>query len=601
MSGSALLERRRPAFSAEFMLRASLAFALVAVLLTAAGFPFIRDQVFPGPDDALRLVQVRDLLGGQGWFDLTQHRIDAPGGGVPMHWSRLVDIPLLLVIAALTPLLGSGMAENVALVIVPLATLFCAILLAARIAWRLFGIELVTLTCLALALSVPVLSQLRPMRIDHHGWQIVLALAALNGLMARKPRVGGFVTGISLAAWLSISVEGLPLAIAFCAILGFRWLGNRHEADGFASAMVALALGSLGFFLATRGWVDLAAHCDAISPWHIGIFCWGALGALILKRLEPLPRVTLAGGFAVLAAGAAGMLLWAAPQCASGGFAATDPLVAEAWLANVAEGQPLWTRGWSEILGVAIPGLVALFAASRLALRHNAWLGRFWFEYAALIACALTVALFVSRAGAVAGALAAPPLAWQIDQWLRAARRSRRDKRRPPELALIAALVAIPLSLALFVPGQPARASKNAVAEVPRLQRVSDCRIDAAGEALSQLPKGEIFAPLDAGPSLLLASPHSVVASGHHRADTTIRLTIELLAGSPARAHAVLAERGTTYVAHCPGLAETAILAAREPESFAAALESGEAADWLVPVAMPAETGLSVWKVARLD
>ena len=44
-------------------------------------------------DDAMRLVEVRDLLAGQGWFDLTQYRLSPPGG-VAMHWSRLVDVPL---------------------------------------------------------------------------------------------------------------------------------------------------------------------------------------------------------------------------------------------------------------------------------------------------------------------------------------------------------------------------------------------------------------------------------------------------------------------------------------------------------------------------
>ena len=40
----------------------------------------------------MRLVEVRDLIAGQGWFDLTQHRLDPPG--VSMHWSRVIDAPL---------------------------------------------------------------------------------------------------------------------------------------------------------------------------------------------------------------------------------------------------------------------------------------------------------------------------------------------------------------------------------------------------------------------------------------------------------------------------------------------------------------------------
>src|ERR1700704_7183794 len=53
-------------------------------------------------DDAMRLVEVRDLLAGQGWFDLTQYRLDPPAGGV-MHWSRIVDVPIAFLIQILQP------------------------------------------------------------------------------------------------------------------------------------------------------------------------------------------------------------------------------------------------------------------------------------------------------------------------------------------------------------------------------------------------------------------------------------------------------------------------------------------------------------------
>src|SRR5690349_2023478 len=49
-------------------------------------------------DSLLRLVQVRDLLAGQGWFDLHQYRM-GPEGGFVMHWSRLVDAPIAGIIA----------------------------------------------------------------------------------------------------------------------------------------------------------------------------------------------------------------------------------------------------------------------------------------------------------------------------------------------------------------------------------------------------------------------------------------------------------------------------------------------------------------------
>ena len=114
--------------------------ALLALLVLLVSAQRIVDWRFTDPDDILRLVQVRDLLAGQGWFDLDQHRID-PLRSVPMHWSRLVDLPLAIVIGALTPLLGQAGAEAFAVIAVPIATLMVAMLFTGLVAVRLLGRE----------------------------------------------------------------------------------------------------------------------------------------------------------------------------------------------------------------------------------------------------------------------------------------------------------------------------------------------------------------------------------------------------------------------------------------------------------------------------
>ena len=57
-------------------------------------------------DSLLRLVQIRDLIGGQGWFDLHQYRM-GPDGGFVMHWSRLVDAPIAAIMLAVAAVTGS--------------------------------------------------------------------------------------------------------------------------------------------------------------------------------------------------------------------------------------------------------------------------------------------------------------------------------------------------------------------------------------------------------------------------------------------------------------------------------------------------------------
>ena len=78
--------------------------------------------VIPGADDMMRLQQIRDLLGGQGWFDVAQSRMLTPEGG-DMHWSRLPDLFVAGVILLTEPVLGRETAEQLAIGIWPLILL----------------------------------------------------------------------------------------------------------------------------------------------------------------------------------------------------------------------------------------------------------------------------------------------------------------------------------------------------------------------------------------------------------------------------------------------------------------------------------------------
>src|SRR4051794_41461985 len=78
-----------------------LAGALLGLCLQAlAGFPTL--AAANGDNDSLlRLVEIRDLIGGQGWFDLHQYRM-GPAGGFVTHLSPPVDAKVPAVILAVT-------------------------------------------------------------------------------------------------------------------------------------------------------------------------------------------------------------------------------------------------------------------------------------------------------------------------------------------------------------------------------------------------------------------------------------------------------------------------------------------------------------------
>ncbi|MEM6585205.1 MAG: hypothetical protein AAF692_05575 [Pseudomonadota bacterium] len=594
-----LVERRRSALPFDFLIRVGAAWVIICALLVAINWSAMATLRFPDGDDTLRLVQVRDLLGGQSWFDVTQYRADAPNGGVLMHWSRLVDIPIALVILILTPLLGSANAELAALVAVPLITLGFAMVLAARIAWRLLGDEETNFTALIVALSVPVITQLAPLRIDHHGWQLVFILAALNGLMARSAIKGGLVIGGSLAALLAISVEGLPISVIFCAVLALRWLREPKERAWLVHTMQALAFISVALFLVTRGASDLVAHCDAISLPHLGIFAWGALALGVLARLEPVPMAVRLVGMGATAAGALGFVLWAAPQCASGGgFAELDPLVHDYWYIHVMEGMPVWLQSLDVALQYAVVPFIGLYAAVTLAGRSRDWLRGFWRDYALVLAGAILVSLLVARAGAAACLIAAPPLAWQLNQWLRALRTMKSPLPRMAGLVAVACALmpTLPLTFAnLLIPASQAAAGSSAAGQL----KESNCDIAASSDVLNALQPGEAFVPLHAGPQVLAFSHHSVIATSHHRGNTAMKAVIEMAMAPADEARAMMAARGTQYVFLCPNLIEPRNYAYAAPQGFMADLIEDRAPAWLAPVEAAEGTTLKIWKVAR--
>lgn len=583
------IESRRAGFTADLLWRVGAIWLAVSLIFIAAKLRAITGLQLPDADDSLRLVQLRDLIAGQGWFDLSQTRVNPPQG-MAMHWSRLVDAPLWLVYSAIAPLLGAALAETITLVLVPLLTLLCAMLLAGRLAWRMLGDGTIGYTCVVLALLTAVSGQMQPLRIDHHGWQIVTLLAALNGLAARSEKTGGRLAGIAMALGLTISLELLPIAALIGAVLALRWLLD-HKAKTLCLHYVrTLAVSALLAFGATRGLSDLVPHCDTLSPSYLAALLAAASGLSLLGLAPHIPRAGLALAMAAIAGLALAVLLTLAPQCLSGPFVMLDPLVQKFWYANIREGMPVWHQDLPTALRLIVPPLVGLIAAIKLWSMGAGWLRRFWFEYSLIMAGALLLGLAVSRSAGLAAALGAVPLGWLLREWVRSARAMRPGPKRVA-LLLAAALVIMP-DLPLL-----AARSLNPAKPVPIQTAQFVCDISEAAPALGALAPATFFAPIDNGPMLLLHTRHKVIATAHHRAPQALHDVIAAFTADPVRAEMIVRGRGARYVAICPGLAEAQIYREAAPQGLMARLTGDQAPDWLRQVTMPKDSGLLVWEV----
>ncbi len=571
-------------------LRIAIVWAALSVLFLILGYQRIVAGEFPDPDDALRLVQVRDLIAGQGWFDLHQYRI-APPDGTLMHWSRLVDIPLAALIVLLSPIFGQAAAEVIASVAVPLLTLGVVLLAIGRLAWRLFDIRVATFACLACGLLGPLVFQLQPMRIDHHGWQIASTALALWALAGRNAVLGGALAGLALAAGATISLEILPVAAAFGGVLLLRWIRDYHQRWWLVAFMQAFALGQVGLFLLTRGVTDLAQHCDALSPAHLGFFVVTALATGFIAVLPRLPALVLLGFFSAAALAAAGFFAVSSPDCLQTPFGALDPVVYDFWYRNIAEGRPLWEQDLFAALPVLFQLLVGLIATLMIRARSRDWLAGWWSDYAVLLIAMIALSIFVWRSAAFTAVIATVPLGWLIAQWLDRLRKteSLRDK-----LVLASGIFIV------LLPSAPLRAVQSVLprTEMPVPVRQSQCDVTTQTAKLAGLPKGVIFAPFDIGPAILLESRHAVVATSHHRAQNAMRDVILAFTAPSAEARQIVTDHGADYVVLCTDLAEPRILAAANSDGLMAQLMQGKPPEWLVPVDMDGPESFRVWRLS---
>ena len=550
------------------------------------------------PDDELRLQQVRDLIAGQSWFDLHQYRVDAVDGGVLMHWSRLVDAPIAGLILALRPLLGQAAAEQVTLLAIPALTLFAILALIGWMASRTLARVERYFALVATAFAGPAMIQVLPLRIDHHGWQIVLALTAVAAFLDRDPRRGGAISGAALAGWMAISFEGLPFAAWFIAVLALWTLLDLSMRSRLVATMQSLAASSAALFLATRGLGDLVEHCDAIAPIHLAMFGWGALAISVPAMLAPRSRIALSAGFAIAAMGALALVAAAAPQCTSGTFDMLDPVVRSFWYDNVQEGKPLFHSEWHLFAQYALPPLVGLHAAIMLARRSEGPLRQWWVFYALALGGAIIISLGVARAASFSGALAALPLGWRLAGWMSSLRRPANPLLRLGELLAVAALIFTTLLPIVPVLGMETLLD-NTIAAAAEEDGALACSAREAGKAIDLLPAGDILAPLDFGPNVLLNSNKGVLATGHHRGAKAMRDVIEAFIGTPAQAHAIMRRHKLRYLMICPKVQEMDLYRKRAPHGFAAQLLSGQAPAWLQPVPLPVASGLRMWALAE--
>ena len=573
---------------------AILLWAVVAGVMLAVGWRDIGLLAFGDPDDALRMVQVRDLLAGQSWYDPLQYRIDPANGGGNIHWSRFIDVQIGALVLLLEPLLGMAAAERWAAAIYPLLLLFLLFWLMGRILARLGDRNFVRCGLLIAASTVTYLHYFTPLRIDHHNWQMLLSLAMLWLALGPASLTRGLLAALVIALHLEISLEGLPYLVMFGGLYAWEWVRDPREAPRLCGFALGLALLAPLWVLLLRGLDGVTGvYCDAFSrPYLAGAAVTGLAVAALLR--VPALQTSLWRRIGLLVvAGAAGGIAFVVggPQCLNGPFGDLSPLVRTHWYEGIGEGHPIWTQSAMAIGVFGLPSIagLAMLAWALLRTEIAPWAAQ-WRRLALIATASFILSLLVLRTTAVTHAYLVPAFALPALIFLRWARA------RPTALARIPASAAtvllFPVAFAALGSLVMTMVAGDTTADLP-----GTCLTPAATARVARVPATTVFTPLDMAPALLVGTPHSVIATGHHRNHQAIHQVLATFMDDPARAEASVRRSGATLLLICKNLADFQHLRDQAPAGLAAVLDRNAPPSWLEAVPELSRGPLHVYRV----
>jgi hypothetical protein len=580
----------------ELPLLLGLVWLLVLVQLMAEYWPMTAASMHDA-DDALRLVQVRSFLAGQGWFDLHEVRLNPPLG-YESHWSRLIDAGLAGLFVIFNLFVPHALAERLMAATWPVLWLIPTIGGAVVIAWRLAGREGALVVLLLAVFGMPGMGQFRPGRIDHHNVQIALAIVAVaatvwSDRVRWAPLAAGATTGLALA----IGFEGLPLLVLCGAAFTLRCVADRNAAPALPSYGLSLAASTLAAFLVSVSpdrWMQ--SVCDTLAINSAAAAIAGGLALAAATWFADMHRWVRCAAGAVAAAAAMATFVLFEPRCVGGPYALMDPALRAIWLAHMSEMQSLVdlmrqgpTAGVATAAFPVLALVATLVAAQRPDLRS---------DFGVLVAAAAFLLAFVIMLAATKFYAYAMWLGMPLVA-VAALHIFRRLQLNSLLARFVVALLITPTTVTVGAMTIASAAGIEGLTGVTSPERQACTRKDSYA-ALAQLPPGLIVAnQLEWGPYLLAWTPHSVLAAPYHRLSTGIATAHRIFARPPEEAHRILTGVQATYVVACGRLAASGLSPEEHAASFAGRLPAGEIPGWLEVVPETQGQAFVVYRVKR--
>lgn len=561
------------------------------------------DYVGPDNDDTMRLVEVRDLLNGQGWFDMMQYRL-GPLPGTLMHWSRFIDLPIVLLIKFFSLFLSPRIAEATALFIWPVSLNLPVLFFIGLGARRIGGEKAMVFAIAIITLFLISVHRFEPGGIDHHNAQMALMALIAASLVDPLHRASSYAfAGLAGAVALAIGAETTPLLGVMALIIAVRWAW-RGESYARAAMGFGLSFGLLtavAYVATVPTWLYTRVTCDNLSFGFLTLTVYGGLTLAIAAALTSRSDIRVRfGALGIIGLGAVAVILRVMPQCLGNPLASLDPLLQDIWLSHVQEALSVFAQAKAHpgtVGGFYFVGLIAMVVCGwRIYKRDRV---EIHVLLLVLLSAAWAISLVQVRATTFPQMLSALPLAALVAELHT---HSRQNKTSTAAGLAFAALLLASIPSFWFMTGiltAEALGDTSGERTVKQLAQLSACDNEKNLSYLNTLPKGMIAGPSNLGSPILRFTQHSVLAAPYHRDPQGMLAVIRAGLASPPEAQAILTNAGADYVVFCPNDGEMNTLIKRAPDGFFAGLAAGNIPSFLSDITPAGAPHLKVYRIAR--
>lgn len=544
-------------------------------------------------DDVMRLLQVRDFFAGQSWFDVSQYRLGLEGG-TAMHWSRIVDIPLIALTWMFDLFMPYEHAEKWAISVWP-PLLSVAFVLGMWTALKsvkgpytkAFG--LVLLACIYVRFY-----RFYPGAIDHHNLQLVSLAFAIGFAIDPLRRFRSYaLAGIACALSIAIGMEVYVFIAVICVFIALNWAISGANAK---RGTIGFGAG-LGLTLAVIYVLTIApsaygeTHCDTFSLIYLLAGSLGGFGiAALAATLSTKPLAWRLVGLVVLGFVCAVLVLTVAPQCLSNPLSSLPPSVKTLWLDEVLEAQSMaakWAKSPDEVAFMMPIQIIAFCVTSWLLKRGED--RRIFGLFLALIITGLVMSLYQSRFYVFGFLFAIVPLA----RWIGLTYEKKKTAGSETSVAYILALACSLPYVWVF----PFIVMDKAGPDMSEDLSVK-CYAESVYEAFNELPKGVLLATSNGGPDIIDKTEHRALNGNYHRNVEGIKASIDIFISPPKKSGVLLKKYNVDYLHFCRTTRETTSLTDYSPDGLFASLANGDVPNYLGPIGPDLEDGsVTIYKV----